>query len=674
MSVTVSFRKAALSLGVVAIVLGIAAVAYKPVQAAGPYFGRNHGERYYTGVATNQSYGRYMFEDGVPRDWQTANTTVDDFINDVVFYLNDPANTNDDNVRASILINTMMGQNGDSTQFAGPTATRWQNGVLAARTAESRWEAIVRAYDAKSIPGASVEWNKTIFYAVWTDDELGDGGTTGPGNEYPDAFNTQVPPSTEASIQFHNPDGTTYTISKKCGNLTGTESPLAQSGDFNYLPSAQPSGGSPAFGGTITSANTSISLDGIVRNAGLLAGQTGTYWIVANQPVGAGGFVTSQSSTTVSSPASVPALAAGASQTVVTGVKFTLDWSKTLPSQLCFTAYVSPPNSTTTQAASSSQYCYAINNAVSGPEPYFTVESGDFAAGPGFGAGCTTVKSDVTAYNLGASNKYFGSSSQLATLATGAIDGFATDNTNNLSTTMGGGTNGLTAVTGGSPMALAFGNSVSGGGEYGGGYDRSGWCVPDYYTSAAAAATGTYSSVTSGTYTLSGGSTIALPTIPAGVHLTLVVNGDAYISQNVTYGAYSAVGDIPQFTLVVKGNLYVNSAVTQLRGLYVAQAGGGTNGGGVVYTCATGIAAPSTDATVCNHQLIVYGSMMAVKLMLGRTYGDLKPTGGVTNNPAERFVYTPEVWLGGSTGASCSDSGSSGSCPYQSFTGLPPVL
>jgi len=169
--------------------------------------------------------------------------------------------------------------------------------------------------------------------------------------------------------------------------------------------------------------------------------------------------------------------------------------------------------------------------------------------------------------------------------------------------------------------------------------------------------------------------------------VTLVVNGDAYLNSNILYNSYTYVSGtssasvVPQFQLLVKGNIYIDLGNTKETGFYSAQKrSDGT--GGAIYTCSlgfkylTGIASDGSsnaqyDANyynLCNHPLTIYGSMAAKTIKLGRTYGNIQTSGTVTNQPAEQIVYGPELWLGYMSGSS------TGVQPFDAITSLPPIL
>jgi len=323
-----------------------------------------------------------------------------------------------------------------------------------------------------------------------------------------------------------------------------------------------------------------------------------------------------------------------------------------------------------------------------GYEPFFTVEGGDFAAGPGFGAGCTqqSTPAGITGYNLDnpafGSYSYFGSGSQLGAFANGDVTHFVTDSTNVQSSNKSVSTNGSTTVPYTSPAGLSFSNSSAAATTYGGQFDRNdNWCVPDYAGQAVASASGAPDYATPGTrtYTLPANSAIGNITLQPGARVTLVATGNVYINGNITYNeSYNVAGgditQVPQFTLLIKGgNLYINSAVTTLSGFYDVQPKG--NNGGTLYSCASGLGADyGQNYDACNHPLTFYGAVSAAKLKLERTYGSLISAAGAPNVPSERFVYTPELWLGNLVGPSCKNDPTSLGCMYQAYTALPPVL
>lgn len=330
----------------------------------------------------------------------------------------------------------------------------------------------------------------------------------------------------------------------------------------------------------------------------------------------------------------------------------------------------------------------SLNNIRVSYEPYFSVVGGDVSAGQGFGSGCTAnPAADIAGETLDTGGKYFGASSRQAAIASGQINQFASNTTNNIPSNLGGSSDGINSHQ---PSGLAFANTATSGTTYGGGFvtaSGSGWCVPDY----AGSVTGTTATFlpTSGTlsnlthnadgyvYRLSGDQSInGNITLNPGVHVTvLVTGGNVLLNSNITYSGYASIQDIPQFTLIVNGgNLYIHHNVSELHGTYIAQPTNASNG--MLFTCANGLGSPSTNYGECNNALTFYGAVSAREIIPGRMSGNLSKTSAITDVPGEQFVYTPELWLGSveSSGVSCAVDPAQAQCLYQSYTSLPPVL
>jgi hypothetical protein len=179
--------------------------------------------------------------------------------------------------------------------------------------------------------------------------------------------------------------------------------------------------------------------------------------------------------------------------------------------------------------------------------------------------------------------------------------------------------------------------------------------------------------------------TISGTTVNIGTQdIRYVKDADVYINGNIVYagsnGGWTNVGQIPSFKLVVVGgNIYIGSNVTQLDGLFVAEPTVDSNGNllpnGRIYTCATGIGAQADPTlpgyyTQCNKQLIVNGALIAAQVHFLRTYGSIgqsKITDTASSTHAgETINYTPELWLPRGTTATTDG--------YNAITGLPPVL
>ena len=111
--------------------------------------------------------------------------------------------------------------------------------------------------------------------------------------------------------------------------------------------------------------------------------------------------------------------------------------------------------------------------------------------------------------------------------------------------------------------------------------------------------------------------------------------------------------NIPSFALNVKGgNIYIDPAITELDGLYVASKDGAGRGG-KIYTCGTASGAsfaPMPAASLfngCHQQLVVYGAFVANQVNLMRTFGSLRDATagegvGGSHAPAEKYRAGPD--------------------------------
>lgn len=115
-----------------------------------------------------------------------------------------------------------------------------------------------------------------------------------------------------------------------------------------------------------------------------------------------------------------------------------------------------------------------------------------------------------------------------------------------------------------------------------------------------------------------------------------LVSGDVTIDANIQYPpTYSAAAHIPSLVVIATGNIYINSAVQQMDGIYIAR--------GTVYTCYPKVE-PATSST-CPERLTLNGSVSANRIDLFRTSGADGTTPPTQKAPAERFILSPEVYL-----------------------------
>ncbi len=141
---------------------------------------------------------------------------------------------------------------------------------------------------------------------------------------------------------------------------------------------------------------------------------------------------------------------------------------------------------------------------------------------------------------------------------------------------------------------------------------------------------------------------------------TLHVNGNVYIASPVNSPGSFSLNGVPKNKVVATGNIYINSAVTNLDGIYMA--------GGTIYTCTNGNAKPtasflsSLPGGCTSTRLTVNGALIAPQIKF------LRLVGNVNDNTAdETITYDPTVWLRAL-------SGGSGEQVIDAYTTLPPIL
>lgn len=302
--------------------------------------------------------------------------------------------------------------------------------------------------------------------------------------------------------------------------------------------------------------------------------------------------------------------------------------------------------------------------------PYLKVYGSDVRVGGGVGATDTSCAASTTAgVKTRSGAGYVGAGAQYAAMAVGAIDGFSSAQYN---------AQNATPRIAYAPKELSFANTD--GSLYGGNWGAGGVpaCV-GYVSNLPAGHTSTYNVDKSISRTpIAVGDTVA----------DHVVNHDAYIPSNITYSqGWGSIDDIPQYQLVVEGDIYIGAGVTRLDGLYAAiPRSDGSGQGGHIYTCATGIrSAPANTLSGCENQLVVNGALAANSIAFMRDCGSLHystndegtVTRGGTNgeqcnvgsgdsHAAEVINYSPMLWLKALNNNSPDT--------YDSISSLPPIL
>jgi len=190
------------------------------------------------------------------------------------------------------------------------------------------------------------------------------------------------------------------------------------------------------------------------------------------------------------------------------------------------------------------------------------------------------------------------------------------------------------------------------------------------------------------------GNVLAGGSIPAGRRVTIYVNGDVRITpgggvNGITYanvGSYANRAAMPRFRLIATGNIYVDPAVTQLDGEYIA----GNGGTGSIYTCfASGWTAPLDGTSEnpynvpgCRSTLLVNGALLGDSIKLTRVVGTLRSAAAIdgnmtgintyqnSTNISEIIQFTPELFLVNPAGTPDDPAGDG----YDSITALPPLF
>ncbi len=342
---------------------------------------------------------------------------------------------------------------------------------------------------------------------------------------------------------------------------------------------------------------------------------------------------------------------------------------------------------------------------------YFKTYGADVMTGGWFGSACGSNPNYQTGGTGGdtagifayarsqstapAGNVLGGASSQYGAFALGNIEGPAAF----AGTPQYGFYSGGSQSYNGSPTSiprntLSFANyNYPSSADWGGNFEGSanqGFCIPDYYNNkrispatwscAFTCSNGQYQAALDGGCAVSGTCTYvnltpsANVSIAAGKAITIFASGNVYISHNITYAAHNA-DNVPKFALVVLGSIYINPAVTQLDGLYIAQPANPNTSGrmnsdsGNIFSCHAsdyyGFGAdhlapyswfpntycPSTYLTV-NGALIAkqVNLLRAVNNIIGACLSEDSLTGAACAGghlPAEKIVYTPDMIING---------------------------
>lgn len=353
-----------------------------------------------------------------------------------------------------------------------------------------------------------------------------------------------------------------------------------------------------------------------------------------------------------------PQVISTASYTVVSNTTRDVNTAGFAPgSMLCQILAIDPAGSSAPGNLWSAPACVTV-----GTSPYFQVFNGDVLAGALFASEClptATPSGTIRAFNKGGAS-YAGSGVQIAAFSAGTVQGFVSASITGLSA----------AANPKAPVGLTFANTPADPTKPYGGEFAQHVCLPDYWSYR--------------TSVQAGGHTIASPSINKNNGQIVFVDGDVYIKADGSGRGPNFVGsgwdakDMPYFWVVASGDIYIDSQVETMDGVYVALPRNATDGGRI-YTCAVddgagGLKKPTSQDMVqrCNQQLVVNGAFVAKQVKLLRTFGTLE--GSTTSDTpsstqaAEVFNFSPEVWLKSPVVIP------STTLKYDYVTSLPPVL
>lgn len=479
-------------------------------------------------------------------------------------------------------------------------------------------------------------WGSTSFvYNLNSYNQRGNDGV-GPNDI---AFYDDNQSGHRALIFRNSSGGVEYVIKTRCANPVGfnTIEPLPPAFNFTLTPSVNAtitSGGVPISGDLAEQGDT-ITFTYAVNNAGATDSQvtTCTYY----QATYPGHNETPPTSPFIPGGANCPPPRTFPRNTNTTTVIENVV-AASANTSICRSITVSP--ATPSGGSAIDQTCVFVTG-----KPYTRVWGGDISAGNGLadvsGACTSNLNAAVVGWNKRPAGGSGGAGVQFGIFALGQITDFAS----------------ALYDAGGAaePVGLSFANvsTDAAAGDFGGEWGSAS-CIPDYYATrpatviplpptVAAMTTGVYGG--SGNITLGGGSIVN-----PNNRITVYVDGNVYISSNITYSGNWNTSSVPLFELIVRGNIYIDNDVTQLDGAYVAQVDGSGNFG-QIHTCATGFSelALQTLSANCTRKLTVNGLFTANQIRLLRTMGSLaqSSTGEASTAPhiAEVFNFGPAIWM-----------------------------
>lgn len=336
--------------------------------------------------------------------------------------------------------------------------------------------------------------------------------------------------------------------------------------------------------------------------------------------------------------------------------------------QICIVASVSPASNTNSGYIDSPRICDTVVDM-----PVFRAFNGSVAAGQ-CTAGSTTNGNLAGWYKNtgGAPASYRGAATNLATLSSSNTIGFAS-------------ARGESGSYGSNVLSFAKNNDNTKNSDTNspllGTLFTATPCLkdatkPSKVITLASGTVNLSSQVSNDNYYINGNSSIIAGT-NFDKRASIFIDGDLYIKSNISYKTvgWLSPDNIPKLVIRVSGNIYIDSAVNQLDGVYIAKPNGAN--GGSIYTCAKSSGAvlvrfPDNELyNGCQNPLTVYGVFIANKVNLLRTYGSLR-NADTMNNAAERFYLSPELYMNGTD--LYSNGSSTNISPYDAIYNLPPIL
>lgn len=338
--------------------------------------------------------------------------------------------------------------------------------------------------------------------------------------------------------------------------------------------------------------------------------------------------------------------------------------------------WIGPNNIFGETFAEDSSNCVSIHD-----KPYIRAYGGDVIAGSAFASddACNNAgEAQIKTYRSAVVGKS-GSGTQFAALAQGQIKGFMSASLRDSLPR---------AATG-----LSFSNTIGAdnispdvSSNDGGFYSGSPICSADYFSTTQKDGVNIIStnsfniaglnSADDGRQTIinaPGNSKVRISNTNAGGAFnqkhTIYVDGDVVLSDDIIYPGLG-----PSFSLVVRGDIYIDKSVSQLDGLFVAQPRDAA--GGNIYTCTNdGNLFNTSNSELwdnCRSKLVVNGAAIAGSVKLQRVINSLRDSlareSYGSSKAAEIFILNPEIYL--NSPVLSSDSGNK----YDYITALPPIL